>query len=48
MAKVTIYTKGDRDPIEVDASPEDEAFYDDLPFKSGNVMITHVESGRSR
>ncbi|MEO3875507.1 hypothetical protein ABGB18_42570 [Nonomuraea sp. B12E4] len=48
MAKVTIYTKGDRDPIEVDASPEDEAFYDDLPFNSDNVVMTRVEPGRSR
>ena len=42
MAKVTIHTKGDRDPIEVDAAPGEEAFYDDLPFTSDNVMITEI------
>lgn len=43
MAKITIYTKGDRDPIEVDVEPGDEAFYDDLPFNSDNVLMTKVE-----
>lgn len=45
MAKVTIHTK-DGDTIEVEASAEDEAFYDDLPFTSDNVMITKVRPKR--
>ncbi|MGI5286663.1 hypothetical protein ACQEVF_25445 [Nonomuraea polychroma] len=45
MPKVTVYTK-DGEVHEVDASPEDEAFYDDLPFNSENVMITEVRQGR--
>lgn len=40
-SKVTIHTKsGER--IEVDAAPHEEAFYDDLPFTSDNVMITEI------
>jgi hypothetical protein len=41
MAKVTIHTR-DGDQIKVDAAPGDEAFYDDLPFTSDNVMITEI------
>jgi hypothetical protein len=41
MAKVTIYPKNG-DPIEVEASAEDEAFYDDLPFNSENVIATQI------
>ncbi|MEV0149127.1 MULTISPECIES: hypothetical protein [unclassified Nonomuraea] len=41
MAKITICPKNG-EPIEVEASPEDEAFYDDLPFTSDNVMWTRV------
>jgi len=42
MPKVTIYTKGDRDPIEVDIAPGDEEFYDNLPFTSDNVIATQI------
>lgn len=45
MPKVTIYTKSG-EQIEVDAAPGDEAFYDDLPFTSDNVMITKVQPKR--
>lgn len=41
MSKVTIHTTSG-EQIEVDAAPHDEAFYDDLPFTSGNVMSTQV------
>lgn len=42
MAKVTIHTKSG-ETIEVEAaSPEEEAFYEDLPFTSDNVMVTRV------
>jgi hypothetical protein len=41
MAKVTIHTK-DGERFEVDAAPHEEAFYDDLPFTSDNVMITEI------
>lgn len=41
MAKVTIHTT-DGDKIKVDAAPGEEAFYDDLPFTSDNVVITEI------
>lgn len=41
MAKVTIRTT-DGGVHEVEASAEDEAFYDDLPFTSGNVLSTEI------
>lgn len=41
MAKIVIYTT-DNESVEVDASPEDERFYDDLPFTSSNVLCTRV------
>jgi hypothetical protein len=41
MAKVTIRTT-DGQAYEVDASAEDESFYDDLPFTSGNVLSTEI------
>lgn len=46
MAKVTIHTKGDYEPIEVECAPEDERFFDGLPFTSSNVLATQVRPGR--
>lgn len=43
MAKVTIHTKNG-ETIEVEASAEDEAFYDDLPFTSEDVLWTRVRT----
>ncbi|MFC4006673.1 hypothetical protein ACFOY2_05540 [Nonomuraea purpurea] len=43
MAKVTIHTKNG-ETIEIEASAEDEAFYDDLPFTSDNVMSTRIRA----
>lgn len=45
MSKVTIHTKNG-EQIEVDAAPHEEAFYDDLPFTSENVMITEIRPKR--
>lgn len=42
MAKVTIHTK-DGQSTTVDVAPEDEAFYDDLPFNSDNVIATEIK-----
>lgn len=43
MAKVTIYTK-DGGEHEVTASPEEEKYYDDLPFTDPNVVATTIRS----
>ncbi|GAA1612545.1 hypothetical protein AB0C27_07970 [Nonomuraea sp. NPDC048882] len=45
MSKVTIHTKNG-EQIEVNAAPHEEAFYDDLPFTSENVMITEIRPKR--
>ncbi|MFI6477340.1 hypothetical protein ACIBH1_05370 [Nonomuraea sp. NPDC050663] len=46
MAKVRIGVKGSHEPIEVKASKEDEAYYDNLPFTSDNVLWTEVTPDR--
>ncbi|MEU6725439.1 hypothetical protein ABZ917_17165 [Nonomuraea wenchangensis] len=40
--KVTIHTT-DGETHEADVQPGEEAFYDDLPFTSENVMITEIK-----
>lgn len=42
MPKVTIYTQ-DGEKYERDIAPEDEKFYDDLPFNSGNMIATEIK-----
>lgn len=40
--KVIIHTT-DGDSHEVDIAPHEEAFYDDLPFTSSNVLATEIK-----